>query len=110
MPNNSGPVSGRISGKCPVRYPPGHYLKIIILDNWIPILEKVYVHQKIEFVTVNPNSLNYGGGKLVFHSSVVKACFAFRFEDNVRVNFVLSGRKEIFVTGAPLVLNIDAIT
>ena len=36
------------------------------------------MHQKLEFVTVNLNSLNYGGGKIVFHRSVVKACFVFR--------------------------------
>ena len=42
----------------------------IFSTNW----EKVYVHRKIEFVTVNQNSLNYGGGK-IFHSSVVKVCF-----------------------------------
>ena len=39
---------------------------------------QLYVHRKIEFVTVNQNSLNYGGGKIVFHRSVVKACFVFR--------------------------------
>ena len=31
-----------------------------------------------EFVTVNQNSLNYGGGKIVFHRSLVKVCFVFR--------------------------------
>ena len=36
------------------------------------------MHRKIEFVTVNQNSLNYGGEKIVFHRSVVKACFVFR--------------------------------
>ena len=34
--------------------------------------------KKIEFVTVNQNSLNYGGGKIVFHRSLVKTCFVFR--------------------------------
>ena len=29
-------------------------------------------------VTVNRNSLNYGGRKMVFYRSVVKACFVFR--------------------------------
>ena len=38
----------------------------------------MYVHRKIEFVTVNQNSLNYGGGKIIFHRSVVKACSVFR--------------------------------
>ena len=33
-------------------------------------LEKVYVHQKIEFVTVNQSSLNYGGGKIVFFTAL----------------------------------------
>ena len=41
-------------------------------------LETVYVNRKTEFVTVNQNSLNYGGGKIVFHRSVVNACFVFR--------------------------------
>ena len=41
-------------------------------------LEKVYVHQKIKCVTVNQNSLNYDGRKIVFYRSVVKACFVFR--------------------------------
>ena len=36
------------------------------------------MHQKIEFVTVDQNSLNCDGGKIVFHRSVVKACFVFR--------------------------------
>ena len=67
---------------------------IKILKNGISTLEKEYVHRKIEFVTVNQNSLNYGGGKIVFQRSVVKACFVFRnshcpilkltIEDNVR--------------------------
>ena len=35
------------------------------------------MHRKIQFVTVNQNSINYGGGKIVFHRSVVKACFVF---------------------------------
>ena len=38
----------------------------------------MYVHRKIEFVTVHQNSLNYGGGKIIFHRSVVKAGFVFR--------------------------------
>ena len=37
-----------------------------------------HVHRKLEFVTVNQNSLNYGGGKIVFHRSVVKPWFVFR--------------------------------
>ena len=35
----------------------------------------MYVHRKIKFVTVNQNTLNYGGGIIVFYRSVVKACF-----------------------------------
>ena len=81
------------------------------------------VHRKIEFVTVNQNSLNYGGGKLVFHRSVVKACFASRNPNcpilktalhplqlriisgpaGIRLQSDLSGRTEIFWSGAPLV-------
>ena len=38
----------------------------------------MYVHRKIEFVTVNQHSLNYGGGKTVFHGSAVKACSVLR--------------------------------
>ena len=63
--------------RCPVRYPAGfqenvltfynvrpdlilfRLIKIIIISN----LEKVYVHRKIEFVTVNQDSLNYGRAK-----------------------------------------------
>ena len=36
------------------------------------------VHRKIEFVTVNQNSLNYCGGKIIFRRSVVKVCLVFR--------------------------------
>ena len=68
---------------CPVfsrtfQCPAGYYLKIILIIIGISNLEKVYVHRKIEFVNVNQNSLTYGGGKIVFHRSVVKACFVFR--------------------------------
>ena len=82
------------------------------------------VHRKIEFVTANQNSLNYGGGKIVFHRSVVKACFVFRNPHcpivktalhclklrimsspaGIRLQSFLSGRTEIFLSGAPLVV------
>ena len=82
----------------------------------------MHVHRKIEFVTVNQNSLNYGGGKIVFHRSVVKACFVFRNgrcpilktalhslqlrimsgPAGIWLQSVLSGRTEIFLSGAPL--------
>ena len=80
----------------------------------------MYVHQKIEFVTVNKNSLDYGAGKIVFHRSVVKASFVFRclktalHRLQLRImsglgrypasisHVRLSGRTEIFLSGAPL--------
>ena len=82
----------------------------------------MYVHREIEFMTVNQNSLKYGGGEIVFHSSVVKACFVFRNPHypilktalhrlqlrmmsgpaGIRLQSVLSGRTEIFLSGAPL--------
>ena len=86
----------------------------------------MYVHRKIEFVTVKQNSLNYGGAKIVFHRSVVKACFGFcnpqcpilktalhrlqlrilsgpaGFQKALISPARLSGRTEIFMSGAPL--------
>ena len=93
-----------------------HFRKIIGISN----LEEVYGHRKIEFVTVNQN---YGGGKIVFHRSVVKV-LRFRgthcpilkslsspiVEGSVRSGRYpasispvrLSGRTEVFLSGAPL--------
>ena len=66
-------------------------------------------------MTVNQNSLNYGGVKIVFHRSVVKACFVFRnpplpdsenspssltIEDTVRSAGI---RLQSVLSGAPLV-------
>ena len=82
----------------------------------------MYEHRKIEFVTVNQNALYYDGGKMVFHRSVVKACFVFRNPHcpilktalhrlqlrimsgpvGIRLQLVMSGRTELFLSGAPL--------
>ena len=87
----------------------------------------MYVHWKSEVVTVKQNSLNYGGGKIIFHHSVIKACFVFRNPHcpilktalhrlqlrimsspaGIRLQSVLSGRTEFFLSGAPLDLTLN---